>query len=276
MRALLAALLLLGARGDDPCIPLPPMSGPTAQDLPLCGNGLLDDGEVCDDGNRAGGDGCNAWCAAFDRPTKACTLAGQNSFYATQGRCMGASATFSASEAAFCRLNALAASPDGSYLVVADGGRLVRMDLFTDNVMHSLWILPATITHTFERFCSLFVLPDGDTLVAHECSEQNVVVFSGRGTQLRRPVSLPFRPSARSRAYFADNRTIIYAGLSPEDGCPLVYALNVSDWHGAVLARIGCVAYNVIESGAMYPSFSLDGMVPYQVRARGVGVRPCA
>ena len=29
----------------------------------ICGNGILDGGESCDDGNVAGGDGCSATCA---------------------------------------------------------------------------------------------------------------------------------------------------------------------------------------------------------------------
>ncbi len=28
-----------------------------------CGDGVLDEGEQCDDGNRCGGDGCSAWCS---------------------------------------------------------------------------------------------------------------------------------------------------------------------------------------------------------------------
>ncbi|MGO9291479.1 MAG: DUF4215 domain-containing protein [Polyangia bacterium] len=39
---------------------------------PLCGNGVLDPGERCDDGNRVNGDGCNAFCqieARWDCPT---------------------------------------------------------------------------------------------------------------------------------------------------------------------------------------------------------------
>jgi cysteine-rich repeat protein len=38
----------------------------------LCGNGVLDPGEQCDDGNRVNGDGCNAFCqieARWDCPT---------------------------------------------------------------------------------------------------------------------------------------------------------------------------------------------------------------
>ena len=32
----------------------------------LCGNGMLDDGEVCDDGNEVGGDGCEPDCTSSD------------------------------------------------------------------------------------------------------------------------------------------------------------------------------------------------------------------
>jgi len=34
--------------------------------LPECGNGVLEDGEVCDDGNTRSGDGCNASCTLAD------------------------------------------------------------------------------------------------------------------------------------------------------------------------------------------------------------------
>jgi cysteine-rich repeat protein len=34
--------------------------------VPRCGDGLVDGGEVCDDGNTAGGDGCAADCRALD------------------------------------------------------------------------------------------------------------------------------------------------------------------------------------------------------------------
>lgn len=33
--------------------------------IPRCGDGILDGGEVCDDGNTAGGDGCSATCTAL-------------------------------------------------------------------------------------------------------------------------------------------------------------------------------------------------------------------
>ena len=76
MSPLLALLLLASARAQV-CPNLPTSAPPTPADLPLCGNGVLDAGEVCDDGNRVGGDGCNAWCSQFDLLTKACTIAGR-------------------------------------------------------------------------------------------------------------------------------------------------------------------------------------------------------
>ena len=95
MLRLIALLLLLQARTSSGlCIDAAPMlqfSGTST-----CGDGVLQPGEVCDDGNRVNGDGCNAWfvhlyflflfvsacdtrrcrCNAFDRYTTPCTMAG--------------------------------------------------------------------------------------------------------------------------------------------------------------------------------------------------------
>jgi cysteine-rich repeat protein len=43
------------------CVPSVPVSGVVPLLIP-CGDGVLDDGEECDDGNRAGGDGCSTGC----------------------------------------------------------------------------------------------------------------------------------------------------------------------------------------------------------------------
>ncbi|MEE2901075.1 MAG: DUF4215 domain-containing protein [Myxococcota bacterium] len=51
-----AALLVLFACGDDPKTSNEP---PT---MTLCGNGTVDDGELCDDGNTSSGDYCSSDC----------------------------------------------------------------------------------------------------------------------------------------------------------------------------------------------------------------------
>ena len=40
----------------------PPIDAPIQTWPPLCGNGMVDPGEQCDDGNRMSGDGCSALC----------------------------------------------------------------------------------------------------------------------------------------------------------------------------------------------------------------------
>ena len=47
-------------------------------EYPLCGNGVLDPDELCDDGNTENGDGCNSMCNVYDAFTSTCTLAGKN------------------------------------------------------------------------------------------------------------------------------------------------------------------------------------------------------
>ncbi|NUO52737.1 MAG: DUF4215 domain-containing protein [Polyangiaceae bacterium] len=34
--------------------------------VPFCGDGIMDGGEVCDDGNNVGGDGCSANCSSLN------------------------------------------------------------------------------------------------------------------------------------------------------------------------------------------------------------------
>ena len=45
-----------------PCTKKDPGSGPEPEPVNLCGNGVLDDKEICDDANTANGDGCNSDC----------------------------------------------------------------------------------------------------------------------------------------------------------------------------------------------------------------------
>jgi TonB family protein len=47
-------------------------AGPPAE--PVCGNGSVEAGEQCDDGNTAGGDGCSATCRVEVRPPPTATV----------------------------------------------------------------------------------------------------------------------------------------------------------------------------------------------------------
>jgi len=54
--ALAAALVLAG------CVADTYLAGPWDAAVPVCGDGVLDVGEQCDDGNTTSGDGCSATC----------------------------------------------------------------------------------------------------------------------------------------------------------------------------------------------------------------------
>lgn len=61
MGAVFTAIAGCGGEGESP------VSGDTGVVL-TCGNGMLDAGESCDDGNRFGGDGCTSFCTDEDAP----------------------------------------------------------------------------------------------------------------------------------------------------------------------------------------------------------------
>ena len=77
----LASFLQLVTPQPAECYDAP--NGSPTRGLPLCGNGVLDAGEICDDGNQINFDGCNAFCSAFDAMAAASTLAGgaRSSFF---------------------------------------------------------------------------------------------------------------------------------------------------------------------------------------------------
>lgn len=239
-----------------------------ADDMPLCGNGVLDAGEVCDDGNRISGDGCNGWCSAFDRMTKACTLAGQNNECS-----MGITLASSPSHSTFCNLGSVAVSPNGKYVVVADGGVLVQMDLFTDSVMQNLFVLPATKYFKFGRFCSIFILEDGkDEILGHDCENQKIYLFSNGASQYALKSSLPLSPQSPMHANkgfldYANNRFVVAGLPAVSDGfrCAEIYGLDLTTFETTLIGGIDCVAFNVVEVGKTFTSFSMDGMMPYRV-----------
>ena len=137
------------------------MSAPENDELPLCGNGRLDAGEICDDGNRVGGDGCNAWCTAFDAMTSTCILAGKNAHCPYEKTVINGEPP----KTVFCNLKCIDASPDGQYVVMADLGTVIRMNLFTNDVGNSISTFSASITQSFSPICSLAILEPDNSVV---------------------------------------------------------------------------------------------------------------
>lgn len=53
---------------NGPCAPGQPCSTSDHGSAPVCGNGRVEDGEQCDDGNQAAGDGCSSRCTREQPP----------------------------------------------------------------------------------------------------------------------------------------------------------------------------------------------------------------
>src|SRR5690625_2059201 len=66
---------IAGCKGSNP------PDEPSPDGDPVCGNGILEEGEACDDGNTASGDGCSSTCQIEDGWD--CTEAGQPCFEIT-------------------------------------------------------------------------------------------------------------------------------------------------------------------------------------------------
>ena len=288
---LLSLLFIIQVIECQNCWNAPNVYPPDLADLPLCGNGILDAGEVCDDGNKMGGDGCNAWCSAFDAMTGTCTLAGRNSHCP-----FGRTVTGSPSQSIFCDLRCIDASPDGKYVVFADTGTLLRMNLFTDQVSNSISILPASISQAFAPVCSLAILEADSSILVHECTRQRFLLLSSDGGisslvidlgSILQPLVLK---GAKATYYDKKARKAIVAGIPTpsysnsgnQNWCILVYSVDIplqanyslSSVNGAeagrILGSIPCVAYNVMERATLYPSFSVQGMHP-----KYVSLEPC-
>lgn len=146
-----------------------PSTPPTSTENPLCGNGIKDAGELCDDGNRINNDGCNAWCNAFDGLTSTCTLAGKNMACPT-GKTEFNGAGHPA-RITFCNLRAMDIDPlQGKYLLLADESTILRMELFTDQTSSSITSLNVNSEKNFNPICSISIFPDDLSFLIYECT----------------------------------------------------------------------------------------------------------
>jgi len=259
--------------------------GAPPTDLPLCGNNILDPGEICDDGNKINGDGCNAFCSAFDAMVAAATLAG-STVQCPNGQPVLGGTT---SNTLFCNLRAVDTALDGTYIILADGGTLLRMDLFTDNLEGSIRQLDASIDHEFGAICSIAVLAPDASILIHDCGKQQIWVAMGDGTHVQEVVdwssslmpmnpSIPLSPGLIFKAFYDKSQrlTVVAAqstNPSSSSSCVQILKVNISHFDGAyisattsdTIAEIPCTLYGVWEGGTKIISFDAHGMEPYQV-----------
>ena len=273
MSLLRLLLLAAAARASQVCFDMPQPSAPTS--LPLCGNGVLDAGEVCDDGNRLAGDGCNAFCSAFDALAATGTLAGGLNACPIYGQPVIGGAV---SNARFCDLRAIEADPDGAYVLLGDGPTLLRYDLFASAVTGAITRLASA--QPFVSICSLGVLSGDKAVVVHDCGAQQFWAGDAGGAhmQLVADFSAVWSPPAPrvflKSLYDRDARQIVSAGVlaDPSGGCVAVHAIalsNFTDWTlqatTTLLATLPCTVYGVYEGATQWTSMDIRGMLPYLV-----------
>ena len=176
-KLLLLALVSVSAGIAVPpvCMDLAPLSPPVDANN-TCGNGVVDDGELCDDGNVVGGDGCNAWCNAFDRLSSACTMAGSMQTCSKNTPQLGLPA-----QSVFCDLTCMTARDYNGVtsLFLADGGVLMQYDIMVSPTARIQAFAKTPVgASPYKRFCSITALANSDVVVAHECNQRKVILFS--------------------------------------------------------------------------------------------------
>ena len=249
--------------------------------LPLCGNGVLDAGEVCDDGNKINFDGCNAFCSAFDALVAANTIAG-GPVTCPDGKNTVLGGT--TSQVQFCNLRAIDTALDGSYVILADGSKLLRFDLFTDATKGSIRQLDASIDHAFsDSICSVAVLKPDSAIVIHDCGAQKLFIAMGNDDgshiQMLADWSDFFASNNNNKAYYDKNKRIaVVAGKLQSSAFFSVQMVNISLFDNffvqnqapVSLATIPRVVYNVWEGVTKRASMDIG-----QMEARAVVYEPC-
>jgi cysteine-rich repeat protein len=209
----------------------------TSPDYMLCGNGVLNSGEVCDDGNKFGGDGCNAWCSGFDRLTSACTMAGGSTSCANGAPVLGLP-----SQSTFCSLTAIAGRDKSLFL--ADGGVIIQYDLLGPPTPLRAFASTPVRNSQYQRFCGIAPLPPPSTgVVAYECSSlQQLIIF----------------PDPHSNDGVG---AICYLNIQPGSTATPFYDAAVM----AMLVAGAPVSQSSITSVAILVSVTLPGKTPYPI-----------
>jgi len=276
-----------------------PVFTPSESELPLCGNGKLDINEVCDDGNRVGNDGCNAWCSAFDGMSSTCTLAGKNNPCLYSKTVLGEGGH--PAKSTFCSLRSIDIHASGKYVLFADYNTLLKMNLFTDQVATSLSMLSVNTLKPFSPICSINIFADDSSFLTYECTSQeqeiNLISSTGFSRVLiakldRLLVKTPETLTPPPKLFIIPNsRDVLIAGVSTNttnnivtgfETCVDIFHLMVPTFESFFnsssnnfevydytnlqsFARIPCIIYNAMEQSNMntkYKTFFTQGMIP--------------
>jgi cysteine-rich repeat protein len=265
-------LLQTSAHAASVCFDMPQPSPPN---VPLCGNGVLDAGEICDDGNRQAGDGCNAFCSAFDALAATGTLAGGLNTCPIQGQPVVGGTV---SNTRFCDLRAIEAAPDGAYVLLGDGSALLKYELFSSATTGVITRIASSVP--FVSICSIGVLAGDSAIVVHDCGATRFWVADASGAHAQQIASFdevwaPPTPRVFLKSFYDRSaRVVVTAGVLKEQsqGCVSVNAIalsNFTDWSiqatTTLLATLPCTVYGVYENGKQWTSMDIRGMLPYLI-----------
>lgn len=271
-------------------------------EFPLCGNGVKDPGELCDDGNRVDNDGCNSWCNMFDAFTGTCTMAGKNKACSNK---MTEIDRFNAQQSVFCDLTCIDIHPNSSYVLLADDNRLLRYSLFTDKTTNLLEFLPVNQIKTWYTISSLILFPDDLSFLTWEptslLNELYLVDPNGvNGVSIAIfPNSLrPVQPFSRSTTHkilpkmllLPNSRDVLLAALPKissnsggmQEYCVHVYKISIPKFSIASakndlnyyresdltpFAKIPCLLYNALtDENIKLNTFTIADMIPQYFR----------
>ncbi len=175
-------------------------------------------------------------------------------------------------------------------MLLADGGKLLRFNLFTDGNAGLITQLQASILTDFKAICSIGVLgPDGAILI-HDCGKSQVHIAMQDGTHVQLVADLltdqrllPARLNLKSY-YDRNARYMVTAGRlmasssqqqlqqGEAEACIGVYGLTVSEFDNfyvraapSLLATIPCTLYGVWEGASRITSFDARDMEPHLI-----------
>lgn len=267
-------------------------------EYPLCGNGVLDPGEVCDDGNLIDNDGCNSWCNMFDAMTGTCTMAGRNKVCSNGATNID---PFNAPQTTFCDLSALDIHPNASYIVLADSNKILRYDLFTDSTKNNLVMLPVNQNNKiFTKVSSLILFPDDLSVLTWEPTALTNELFlidsngvNGYSIAKFSSTLQPLLPGFSSiplpkMFLIPESRDIMFAArpkqnsqniLDSSQDCIYVYKISIPTYSSITFnnyytesdlkpfAKIPCLIYNALdENNAKISSYTMTDMFPQYFR----------